>query len=66
MQSFYTLKDAAAVFGRGGSHLTAKGNREAIKSETMLTEINDVMLPSLFQEIYKILDPDTQSKDRGA
>jgi hypothetical protein len=66
MKSFYTLRDAASVVRRGGSQLTANGNRDAIKSETMLTEINDVMLPSLFQEIYKILDPDAQTKDKAA
>jgi len=66
MKSFYTLKEAAEVLGRGGSNLTDKGNRDAIKSEQMAKEINEKMLPSLFQEIYKILDPDAEIEEQAA
>ena len=66
MKSFYALQEAAQVLGRGGSHLTAKGNRDAIKSEQMTKEINEKMLPSLFQEIYKILDPDAEIEEQAA
>lgn len=66
MKSFYTLKEAAEVLGRGGSNLTDKGNRDAIKSEQMVNEINEKMLPSLFQEIYKIIDPDAEIEEQAA
>ena len=58
MKSAYTLKQTAEVLGRGGSHLSGSGNRECIKSEDMTKTINETMLPALFQEIYKILEPE--------
>jgi len=32
----------------------------------MAKEINEKMLPSLFQEIYKILDPDAEIEEQAA
>ena len=66
MKSFYALQEAAQVLSRGGSHLTSRGNRDAIKSEQMAKEINEKILPSLFQEIYKILGPEAETEKQAA
>jgi len=62
MQSFYTLQECAEVTGRGGSHLTTTDNPEAIKDKDMAERINKVLLPALFQEVYKILTPTTKGE----
>jgi len=57
MKSFYTLKEVAELLGRGGSHLSSSGNRDFMKDEPMVKQINEVMLPELFKSVYKILEP---------
>ena len=59
MKTFYTLKEAADTLARGGSHLSGKGTRECVKSVDMAATINNEILPALFQEIYKILAPES-------
>jgi len=61
MKTFYTLKEASEVFGRGGSHLTDKGNHEFLKDGDMVKKINEVMLPQLFEAVYQILSPEVKS-----
>jgi len=53
MKSFYTLKEAAAVFGRGGSHIA--GTSDYLKQPEMVEKINKELLPELFKEVYKLL-----------
>jgi len=58
MKSFYTLSEAAAVVGRGGSHLTAPTSNVLVDKD-MAERINTVLLPALFEEVYKILSPES-------
>lgn len=58
MQSVYTLKSAAEVLGRGGSHL-ASTTLPAIKQPAMVKTINDIFLPALFNEIHALLEPNS-------
>jgi len=57
MKSFYTLSEAAAVVGRGGSHLS--GSNVELIDKAMAERINTVLLPALFEEVYKILSPES-------
>jgi hypothetical protein len=54
-ETFYTLRKTAEVLGRGGAHLTSNPAAEVIKNPEEVTRINDVVLPQIFEEIYKIL-----------
>lgn len=54
MKTFYTLNDAAAVFGRGGSHYTSKAKLDIIKKEDLVNIINNIMLPELFKNIDQL------------
>lgn len=54
MKTFYTLKEAAGVFGRGGSHYTSNANLNIIKNVDIAEHINKVMLPALFDKIDKL------------
>ena len=54
MYTFYTLKEAAQVLGRGGSNYTTNPISELIKNESEVKRINEIVLPALFDEIYKL------------
>jgi len=54
-QTFYTLKTTAEVLGRGGSHYTTNPCADLIKNVDETTRINEVVLPQVFEEIYKVL-----------
>ena len=56
MQTFYHLQTTAEVLGRGGSHYTANPLSELIKNPKEVTRINEVILPRLFEEIYKLFE----------
>lgn len=55
-ETFYTLKEAAEVLGRGGSHVTSNPCASVIKNLDEVKRINEVVLPSIFKEIYIILN----------
>lgn len=54
MATFYALKETAEVLGRGGSHYTNNPISELIKNADEVKRINEVIMPALFDEIYKI------------
>jgi len=55
-QTFYALKETAEVLGRGGSHYTNNPCKDLIINKYEVTRINNVVLPQVFEEIYKILN----------
>lgn len=55
IQTFYSLKETAEVLGRGGSHYTTNPIADLIKNTDEVKRINEVVMPALFEEIYKIL-----------
>lgn len=61
-KSFYTLKESAYILEKGGAHLTTNPC-EGIIINTMESErINKVVLPAIFDEIYKIIDRNQDNK----
>ena len=54
-KTFYTLKETAEVLGRGGSHYTTNPAKDIIINKDEVERINNVVLPQIFEEIYKIL-----------
>lgn len=55
MQTFYTLKQAAEVLGRGGSNYTSNPCEEVIKDTAYTTRINEMMLPAVFDALDSLL-----------
>ena len=55
-QSFYTLKESAEFFGRGGSHYTNNPCKKLLTNKKLVNRINEILLPEIFKEIYKILN----------
>jgi hypothetical protein len=54
------LRETAEVLGRGGSHYTTNPLSEIIKNPAEVERINKVILPRIFEEIYKILIPEPE------
>lgn len=53
--TFYKLKEIAEVLGRGGSHYTNNPCKDLIINKEEVNRINNIVLPQIFEEIYKIL-----------
>mgnify|MGYP000852376271 CR=1 FL=1 len=60
IQTFYHLKKSAEVFGRGGSRLANNPCKDIIINKEVTTRINDIVIPAIFEEIYKILNKYTK------
>lgn len=56
IETFYALKQTAEVLGRGGSHYTTNPCSDLIKNPDEVARINNVVLPAIFDEVYKILE----------
>ncbi len=54
MQTFYILKDTAGLLHRGGSHYTTNPLSEQLKNPGERARINEVLMPLVFDEIYKL------------
>lgn len=55
MKSFYALRETAAILGSGCSHMTEKAKIEEVKTIEMAKEINEKILPAIFEKIDKLL-----------
>lgn len=56
VQTAYTLKEAAEVLGRGGSHYTNNPCKEIIKNEEEVKRINEIVLPAIFNKISELIE----------
>lgn len=56
-QSFYTLKEAAEFFHRGGSHVSTSAIKGELKNTNFEKSINADFLPKIFKRIYELLEP---------
>lgn len=56
VQTIYTLKKAAEVFGRGGSNYTKNPDAEALKDSEIVKKINEELIPHQIVSLYKILE----------
>ena len=61
-QTFYTLKESSEVLGRGGSYYTSNPCKNIITNTNEVNRINEIVLPSIFIEIYKILIPSQENE----
>lgn len=57
MQSAYTLKEMAEVYGRGYSYLTENALEPTIHQPETAKRINEVELPAIFKRIAELLTP---------
>ena len=55
MKTIYTLKKYSEVIHIGGSYVTDNPLKEVIKNQEEYNRINKIVLPQLFEKVYKIL-----------
>ena len=55
--TFYKLRETAEVLGRGGAHYTNNPCKDIIINKEEVDRINNIVLPNIFEAIYKILIP---------
>jgi len=55
MKTFYVMRETSEIFGRGGSHITSNPCSDILKNEEKTKEINEVILPRIFEEVKKLL-----------
>lgn len=56
LKSFYIAREYSDMLNRGGAHYTSNPAAEIIKSEKEYKRINEIVIPSLMNELYKILE----------
>lgn len=56
-KTFYILKETAQMFLHGGAGFSSNPLRTLLENKTEVDRINKIILPALFAEIYKILEP---------
>lgn len=61
--TFYKLKETAEVLGRGGSHYTTNPCKDIIINKEEVERINNIVLPQIFEEIYKILSRNNNNNE---
>lgn len=54
-KTFYILKETAEVLGIGGAHYTNNPCKDLIINKEEVERINNIVLPQIFEEIYKVL-----------
>lgn len=64
MKTFYTLKNNAELYHLGGSNIANNVLKNILKNEIGENKINEEIMPKLFEEIYKMLTPETESSVR--
>ena len=55
MLSFYALREAAEILGRGYSNITERAKSSLLIDKDEVTKINDVMIPELEERIIKLV-----------
>ena len=60
MRTFYSLKNCAGVFHRGGSHYTDSAVFNEMKDDSVYNLINHEKLPALFKRIDNLLKGDNE------
>lgn len=62
-ESFYSLKEIAEVYNRGGSYLTTNPCRDIIKNLDEVKRINEIVLPAIFEQTYNIIEQNLKNAD---
>lgn len=55
MQTIYTLREYSDTIHRGGAHITNNPVSDLIKNDEEYNRINKVLIPTLLDEVYKLL-----------
>lgn len=56
MQSLYTARKYSDMLHCGGAHITTNPAKETIQDDAEYKRINEVMIPAMLEELYKIME----------
>lgn len=56
MKAFYTAREYSDMIYRGGAHYTSNPAKEDIQNAEEYERINKKMIPSIMEEVYKIME----------
>lgn len=56
MKAFYTAREYSDMMYRGGTHYTSNPAKEDIQNAEEYERINKKMIPSIMEEVYKIME----------
>ena len=56
MKAFYIAREYSDMVYRGGAHYTSNPAKEAIQDTAEYERINKKMIPSIMEEVYKIME----------
>lgn len=59
VETVYALKQAAEVFGRGGSHYNQNPDKDALTVPEYVRHINDELIPMQIRSLWVLLSVDT-------
>lgn len=65
-KTFYLLKKCAELYKDGGAHYTTNPIKDLIINTDEVERINSVLLPALFEEIYKVIARNLDNKETFA
>lgn len=60
VKTVYTLKEAAEVFGRGGSHYTKNPDKDALTIPEYVDRINNELIPMQIRSLWELLTVDNK------
>jgi hypothetical protein len=63
MKSAYTCREYSDMLYTGGSHISSTVKVEAIKNDTEYERINKQVIPSILNELYKVMSPEDVNID---
>ena len=55
MKSFYIAREYSDMLHRGGAHYTENPAKDTIMNDAEYKRINEIVIPSIMKELYKIL-----------
>ena len=63
VETIYTLKEAAEVLGRGGSHYANNPCKEIIINKEEVERINKVVIPAMLDALYDLMTASTEEEE---
>lgn len=65
MRAMYLARKYSDMLHMGGAHITTNPCRDAIQNSDEYERINKVLIPKMWDELVKILEPQTRTDEAG-
>ena len=65
LNSAYTVREYSDMLHIGGSHVTSNPAKELIQNEEEYKRINEIVIPGIMKELYKIMTESEEEKNEN-